>query len=89
MERTVLLLRINPNKDTPRNKTYGTKDTIHLKSLGGRKFIFIHNIIKTKRNVFFSVSSHITAAWLAQSGEHRSAEREVVGSNPGRANDQV
>ena len=31
----------------------------------------------------------ITAAWLAQLGEHRSAEREVVGSNPGRTNDQV
>ena len=29
-----------------------------------------------------------TAAWLAQLGEHRSAEREVVGSNPGRTNTQ-
>ena len=37
----------------------------------------------------FFQSLVITAAWLAQSGEHRSAEREVVGSNPGRANDQV
>ena len=26
----------------------------------------------------------ITAAWLAQLGERQSAEREVVGSNPGR-----
>ena len=31
----------------------------------------------------------ITAAWLAQSGEHRSAEREVVVSNPGPTNNQV
>ena len=29
-----------------------------------------------------------TAAWLAQLGERRSAEREVAGSNPGRTNTQ-
>ena len=29
-----------------------------------------------------------TAAWLAQLGERRSAEREVEGSNPGRTNTQ-
>ena len=28
----------------------------------------------------------LTAAWLAQLGERRSAEREVTGSNPGRTN---
>ena len=37
----------------------------------------------------FFQSLVITAAWLSQLGEHRSAEREVVGSNPGRTNDQV
>ena len=31
---------------------------------------------------------HLTAAWLAQLGERRSAEREVAGSNPGRTNTQ-
>ena len=31
---------------------------------------------------------HLTAAWLAQLGERRSAEREIVGSNPGRTNTQ-
>ena len=31
---------------------------------------------------------HLTAAWLAQLGEHRFVEREVVGSNPGRTNTQ-
>ena len=30
----------------------------------------------------------LTAAWLAQLGERRSAEREVAGSNPGRTNTQ-
>ena len=30
----------------------------------------------------------LTAAWLAQLGERRSAEREVVSSNPGRTNTQ-
>ena len=30
----------------------------------------------------------LTAAWLAQLGEHQSAKREVVGSNPGRTNTQ-
>ena len=30
----------------------------------------------------------MTAAWLAQLGERRSAEREVAGSNPGRTNTQ-
>ena len=29
---------------------------------------------------------YITAAWLAQLGDRRSAEREVAGSNPGRTN---
>ena len=29
-----------------------------------------------------------TAAWLAQLGERRSAEREVASSNPGRTNTQ-
>ena len=29
-----------------------------------------------------------TAAWLAQSGEHRSVEQEVAGSSPGRTNTQ-
>ena len=31
---------------------------------------------------------HLTAARLAQLGERRSAEREAVGSNPGRTNTQ-
>ena len=31
---------------------------------------------------------HLTAARLAQLGERRSAEREVVSSNPGRTNTQ-
>ena len=30
----------------------------------------------------------ITAAWLAQLGERRSAELEVTDSNPGRTNTQ-
>ena len=30
----------------------------------------------------------LPAAWLAQLGERRSAEREVAGSNPGRTNTQ-
>ena len=37
----------------------------------------------------FSQSLVIPAAWLAQLGEHRSAEREFVGSNPGWTNNQV
>ena len=36
----------------------------------------------------FALYCVLTAAWLAQLGEHRSAEREVVGSNPGRTNTQ-
>ena len=30
----------------------------------------------------------LTATWLAQLGEHQSAEREVMGSNPGSINTQ-
>ena len=30
----------------------------------------------------------LTAAWLAQLGEHQSAEREAIDSNPGRTNTQ-
>ena len=33
-------------------------------------------------------SSVLTAAWLAQLGERRSAEPEVAGSKPGRTNTQ-
>ena len=33
-------------------------------------------------------SKFVPAAWLAQLGERRSAEREVTGSNPGRTNTQ-
>ena len=35
-----------------------------------------------------SGDDHLTAAWLAQLEERRSAEREIVGSNPGRTNTQ-
>ena len=39
--------------------------------------------------IFLSIQGiKITAAWLAQLGERRSAEREVAGSNPGRTNTQ-
>ena len=30
----------------------------------------------------------LSSAWLAQLGEHRSAEREVAGSNPGQTKTQ-
>jgi len=35
-----------------------------------------------------SGDDHLIAAWLAQLGERWSAEREIVGSNPGRTNTQ-
>ena len=42
--------------------------------------------------VFFTAKARViprlTAARLGQLGEHRSAEREVVGSNPGRTKNQ-
>ena len=31
---------------------------------------------------------NLTAPWLAQLGERQSAEREVMGSNPGQTNTQ-
>ena len=42
--------------------------------------------IRSKNVVFVQPDS--TAAWLAQLGERRSADREVVGLNPGRTNTQ-
>ena len=39
-----------------------------------------------KKNAVFLLLKWLTAAWLAQLGERRSAEREVAGSNPGRTN---
>jgi len=39
-------------------------------------------------NLQATVFLHVRAAWLAQLGERRSAEREVAGSNPGRTNTQ-
>ena len=48
----------------------------------GQEYI-VHT--REKKNTCFSL---LTAAWLAQLGERRSAEREVTGSNPGRTNTQ-
>ena len=39
-------------------------------------------------SLFFWKTNQLTAAWLAQLGEHRSVEREVAGSSPGRTNTQ-
>ena len=39
-------------------------------------------------SILISLLGVNTAAWLAQLGERRSAEREVAGSNPGRTNTQ-
>ena len=41
-----------------------------------------------KKANFRFVKNFFTAARLAQLGERRSAEREAVGSNPGRTNTQ-
>ena len=47
-----------------------------------------NKIIDIKKGPKSFRRSKLTAAWLAQLGEHRSAEREVAGSNPGRADTQ-
>ena len=52
--------------------------------------------LKTKENaqnllqfcMIFNSERRVVAAWLAQLGERRSAEREVAGSNPGPTNTQ-
>ena len=44
--------------------------------------------VTPKSPVWEQLCSLLTAAWLAQFGERRSAEREVVGSNHGRTNTQ-
>ena len=44
------------------------------------------HIIKFQR--IQNAAAQLAAAWLAQLGERRSAEREVAGSNPGRTNTQ-
>ena len=38
--------------------------------------------------VLLQMIYYMLSPWLAQLGEHRSAEREVVGSNPGWTNTQ-
>ena len=38
--------------------------------------------------LLFKTVLKLTDPWLAQLGEHRSAERDVTGSNPGRTNTQ-
>ena len=47
-------------------------------------------VFKVSRKFFLAVELNYiyTAARLAQLGERRSAEREVVSSNPGRTNTQ-
>ena len=45
-------------------------------------------VIIGPEDIDISHKLHLTAAWLAQLGERRSAEREVAGSNPGRTNTQ-
>ena len=46
--------------------------------------------MKQKNLIFKDCQLHYdsTAAWLAQLGERRSAERAVTGSNPGLTNSQ-
>ena len=41
-----------------------------------------------RRVVELLLSQKLAQCWLAQLGERRSAEREVAGSNPGRASTQ-
>ena len=41
---------------------------------------------RTAAAITFSCRQIKTAAWLAQLGEHQSAEREVTGSNHSRTN---
>ena len=45
-------------------------------------------VIIGPEDIDISHKLHLTAAWLAQLGERRSAEREVAGSNPGWTNTQ-
>ena len=48
-------------------------------NISTKEFDFDTTNLYYKKVVYF-----LTAAWLAQLGERRSAEREVTGSNPGR-----
>ena len=45
-------------------------------------------VIIGPEDIDISHKLYLTAAWLAQLGERRSAEREVAGSNPGWTNTQ-
>ena len=54
------------------------------------RMVFVDQKLGNKRRRWNSIlqSVSVTAARLAQLGERRSAEREAVGSNPGRTNTQ-
>ena len=45
-------------------------------------------VVIVPEDIDISHMLHLTAAWLSQLGERRSAEREVAGSNPVRTNTQ-
>ena len=49
---------------------------------------FITGLPVAKPIKFLRYAGCMTAAWLDQLGEHRSAEQEVLGSNPSRTNSQ-
>ena len=60
----------------------------HLSRLAASVDLDVSNEVQTSLAQVRTILADTTAAWLAQLAEHRSAEREAVGSNPGRTNTQ-
>ena len=74
----IVLKRLDTNKG---DSTRKLSHSLQAKSRKGHEKLF-----KMFKKLEAPKMAKKTAAWLAQLGERRSAEREVAGSNPGRTN---
>ena len=70
------------------DEIFKSESTIQMKATEWQFPVVLFTILHKVDSSVESGDEHLTAAWLAQLEERRSAEREIVGSNPGRTNTQ-
>ena len=72
----------------PVDEIFECKSTILMKVTEWQFPVVLFTMLHKVDSSVESEDDHLTAAWLAQLEERRPAEREIVGSNPGRTNTQ-
>ena len=70
------------------DEIFKCESTIQMKATQWQFPVVLFTMLHKVDSSVESGDDHLNAAWLAQLEERRSAEREIVGSNPGRTNTQ-